>query len=122
SESPNTGAQHLYIWFANSLRSLKLSIGSRYVIPFSLKTSPSFVNAAFTVFGHAVTVGQAFEPCKFTNGVCRTSTMGKKITSNCLRNPLMKIRLYTCAMPIFAGKHGSIAPRLEPARYSSGLV
>jgi hypothetical protein len=56
----------------------KFTIGLKYVTPCSAKTSPSLVNAAFTVSGVTVTVGHAFEPCRCVSGVCSTSTIGKK--------------------------------------------
>ena len=48
----------------------------------SAKTSFSFVKAAFTVSGVAVTVGHAFAPTIFTSGDVSTSYIGKKITSS----------------------------------------
>jgi hypothetical protein len=63
-----------------ALRSAKLSTGSMYFTLCSANTSFSLVNAAFTVSGVAVTVGQALVPCSFTSGLESTSYMGKKIT------------------------------------------
>src|SRR5579883_3566464 len=77
-ERPSIGAQALYIWSAQIFWSCRLRIGSRYEMPFSVKMSLSFVNAAFTTSGVAVTVGQAFEPVRFTSGVCRTSYIGNQ--------------------------------------------
>ena len=50
------------------------------------------------------------------------SIMGKKIASSGFFWCFWKIRLYTCGMPIFDGKHGSMAPRPAPARYMSWPV
>ena len=50
-----------------------------YLTLCSAKTSFSLVNAAFTVSGVAVTVGQALAATIFTSGEWSTSYMGKKI-------------------------------------------
>src|SRR6266478_6095160 len=49
---------------------------------YSAKTSFSFVKAAFTVSGVAVTVGQALVPTTLSNDVCRTSYIGKKMATS----------------------------------------
>jgi hypothetical protein len=48
--------------------------------PYSPRTDRSpFVNAAFTAFGVAVTVGHAFEPVRLTSGVWSTSYIGNQM-------------------------------------------
>ena len=74
------GCHACSIWWANSLRSAKFRTGSTYLTLCSAKTSFSFVNAAFTVSGVAVTVGHAFAPTIFTSGEVSTSYIGKKMT------------------------------------------
>lgn len=63
-------------------------------MPFPLKRSLSLVNAAFTTPGVAVTVGQAFDPVRFTSGVCSTSYMRK---SEPLRPSVMPVARYSPA-------------------------
>ena len=74
--------QASYIWWAKSFLSAKFRIGSTYFTLISAKTLFSLVNAAFTVAGVAVTVGQAFVPVSLTSGEVSTSTIGKKIASS----------------------------------------
>jgi hypothetical protein len=56
------GLPRLYIWKAKSFWSAKLRIGSMYFTLISANRLFSLVNAAFTVAGVAVTVGQALVP------------------------------------------------------------
>src|SRR5580704_18063348 len=104
SDRPRRFRKASYIWKAKSFLSAKLRIGSTYFTLISAKTLFSFVKAAFTVAGVAVTVGQALVPVSLTSGECSTSTMGKKMASRGFLRCFTWIRLYTWEMPIFAGK------------------
>src|SRR5208283_84541 len=89
---------------------------------FSAKTLNSFVYAASTVSGVMAAVGHALQARVRTSGEHSTSNIGRKMQSRRFRTCFVKIRLWKCAIAIFDGKHGSMAPRLEPDRYISLVV
>ena len=64
------------ICVANNCESAMFKTGFMNFTPFSANTSDSLVNAAFTVSGLAVTVGQAFDACRCTSFVGITSNIG----------------------------------------------
>ena len=97
SDRPRIGCHACSIWCANSLRSAKLRTGSIYFTLCSAKTSFSLVNAAFTVSGVAVTVGQAFAPTIFTSGevqhvVHREEDRVQRLLAMLLLNQVVDVR------------------------------
>ena len=79
-------------------------------MPFSLKRSLSLVNAAFTAFGVAVTVGHALEPVRLNKGVCSTSYIGNQTVCNgffeCFKMSLLSYRRAVVMRDTGCAAHG----------------